>query len=470
MAATSSDKLDSFYRINVESRNKLCSCNRIAEKGVSCAKCKKKYHYSCVNTTNTTKSWKCSDCLRSECDVAEIKTDPLKSCLCETLKKELRMVKKELKCSKTIISLLTNELQKREAVNKELCKNEKFEVSSINYDSELSVHTRTQNTLLKEKQFADASREKQSNVPKRQPHIRKPKILITADSHGRDCARNILNLASDKYEIEGKVMPGAPTSVILQNCDLKKLTNEDYAVIWAGANDVAKNEANMAIHCLQNALSTLQNTNVIVTGVPHRHDLPEWSCVNKEIQFTNRKLTKIVKGFHNACFINTPSDKDLYTAHGLHLNATGKEVMAKSILNSVKTNREVYKMAIALKWKDTAADKESVKTDTQTNVMQKTTESSKMNHVSETSTITQGQIIPKRAVQKLGGSNYVAGKKTSYKKEDQVTQRRRRSNYTQAVKKPTGGIRRSTRRRNPLPRDQDFWWDQQMSHREKQFK
>lgn len=186
MAATSSDKLDSLYRINEESRNKLCSCNRIAEKGVSCVKCKKKYHYSCVNTTITTKSWKCSDCLQSESDVAEIKTDPLKSCLCETLKKELRMVRKELKCSKTIISLLTNELQKREAVNKELCKNEKFEVSSTNYDSELSVHTRTQNTLLKEKQFADASREKQFNVPKRQPHIRKPKILITADSHGRE--------------------------------------------------------------------------------------------------------------------------------------------------------------------------------------------------------------------------------------------------------------------------------------------
>lgn len=469
MATTSSENSNSIYEISEKSRNKLCSCNIRAEKGVICVKCKRKFHYSCANATDRVKNWKCSDCFSSERDdMNEIKTDYLKTCACEKLKNELRIVRNELKYSKTIISLLTNELQKRESGNKAMCQNNNFEASEIKHDKQHSVHATTSNVIVKEKQSTDASVEKQSIASERQSQSRKPKIFVASDSHGRDCARNLLSLASNKYEIEGKVIPGAPTSVILQKCnDLQMLTNEDYAVIWAGANDVAKNEANLALHSLQKALSTLHNTNVIVVGVPHRHDLPVWSCVNKEIESTNRKLSKIVKGFFNAGFINTPSNKDLYTAHGLHLNATGKEIIATRIHESVETDSEVYKTPIALTWKDTAVYKESVKTDTGTNSSGRTTES--LNNVSENSTITQEKTIPKRSVQKLIPvvSNDVSGKKTCLKNTDQVAERRISSGQVQAVKKPAGGIRRSTRRRKALHRDQDFWWDQRLFHRRK---
>ena len=31
--------------------------------------------------------------------------------------------------------------------------------------------------------------------------------------------------------------------------------------------------------------------------VPHRHDLPEWSCVNSEVTAFNRKLVKLMKPY-----------------------------------------------------------------------------------------------------------------------------------------------------------------------------
>jgi hypothetical protein len=37
------------------------------------------------------------------------------------------------------------------------------------------------------------------------------------------------------------------------------------------------------------------NTNIILLDIPHRYDLEESSCVNKEIQIFNRKLSKVTK-------------------------------------------------------------------------------------------------------------------------------------------------------------------------------
>jgi hypothetical protein len=38
-----------------------------------------------------------------------------------------------------------------------------------------------------------------------------------------------------------------------------------------------------------------QNTNILIVTAPHRHDLQESSCVNKEIKLFNSKLQKIMK-------------------------------------------------------------------------------------------------------------------------------------------------------------------------------
>lgn len=71
-------------------------------------------------------------------------------------------------------------------------------------------------------------------------------------------------------------------------------------------------------------------------SVPHRHDLMESSCVNKEITISNRKVRKWAKALTNTTVLDIIKDKSQYTKHGLHLNADGKHKMAEKISEHIK--------------------------------------------------------------------------------------------------------------------------------------
>ena len=64
---------------------------------------------------------------------------------------------------------------------------------------------------------------------------------------------------------------------------------------------------------------------------PRRYDLQETSRANKEIEVFNRKLHKVVKTADNAKVLQADLSRKDFTCHGLHLNISGKEKMAKLI-------------------------------------------------------------------------------------------------------------------------------------------
>ena len=89
-------------------------------------------------------------------------------------------------------------------------------------------------------------------------------------------------------------------------------------------------------HFVQN-----KNTNVIIMDAPHRFDLEESSCFNKEVKVFNRKLNKIMKRCNHIKVTDTSAKRDYYTQHGLHMNKTGKEWItrkATSIINKLFAN------------------------------------------------------------------------------------------------------------------------------------
>ena len=58
---------------------------------------------------------------------------------------------------------------------------------------------------------------------------------------------------------------------------------------------------------------------------PHKHDLHETSCVNKEIGVFNRKLHTVMKTEDNMEIIQANVSRNDFTLRGLHLNISGKE-------------------------------------------------------------------------------------------------------------------------------------------------
>ena len=72
-------------------------------------------------------------------------------------------------------------------------------------------------------------------------------------------------------------------------------------------------------------------------GVQHGFDLPDTSCVNKEVDPFKHKLMKIVKPFKLATLLKFERKREHFTRHGVHLNATGKALAAKLIFNWVNS-------------------------------------------------------------------------------------------------------------------------------------
>jgi hypothetical protein len=71
------------------------------------------------------------------------------------------------------------------------------------------------------------------------------------------------------------------------------------------------------------------NTTVMILGIPHRHDLVEYSRVNRAIQVFNHKLKKVANSFKHVTITECHYNREYFTKHGMHLNRRGKGLVAK---------------------------------------------------------------------------------------------------------------------------------------------
>ena len=145
------------------------------------------------------------------------------------------------------------------------------------------------------------------------------------------------NLDTD-FEIQGYINPGTGLKTISTSAkrDIQQLTTQDVVVMWGGSNDVGRNETKQGINWIQNFVETNKHTNIILMEVPHRYDLIEDSCVNKEVVKFNHIIRKRMKAHGNAEVMKIHVDRSAFTKHGQHMNTTGKEEMAKKIAESIK--------------------------------------------------------------------------------------------------------------------------------------
>jgi len=113
--------------------------------------------------------------------------------------------------------------------------------------------------------------------------------------------------------------------------DIQQLSKKDVVVVWGGLKDLGKNETEQSINWIQSFVETSKRTNTIQMEVPHRHDLIKDSCVNKKVDKFNTIIRKHIKVHENAEVMKVNLDRKTLTKHGQHMNAMGKEMMAKKV-------------------------------------------------------------------------------------------------------------------------------------------
>jgi hypothetical protein len=175
---------------------------------------------------------------------------------------------------------------------------------------------------------------------------KKQKIVIIGDSHARGYAAEISSVLGKDFEVTGTVIPGAGLENITNSANNERSTlgKSDTVIVIGGANDINKNETNTGLKHLRNFAENRRNTNIMVMTAPHRYVLHGSSCVNNEVAVFNRKLHKVVKTVENVKSIQAPLNRNDFTRLGMHLNASGKEKVAKLIGESIRkltTKKEI---------------------------------------------------------------------------------------------------------------------------------
>jgi hypothetical protein len=71
---------------------------------------------------------------------------------------------------------------------------------------------------------------------------------------------------------------------------MTQVTREEIVVLCGGAKDVADNNCVVGMKHILDLLINSTHTNAILSSVPHRHDLINDSCINREVKVFNRSL------------------------------------------------------------------------------------------------------------------------------------------------------------------------------------
>ena len=128
--------------------------------------------------------------------------------------------------------------------------------------------------------------------------------------------------------------PGSNTDSLIGivKGEVGKLTMNDFLKICSGTNDIDKNHSRNAFKNITDFITSVNHTNIILIGVPHRYDVTNDSHVNSKIRTLNCQLQKLAKICNHVNIIEPANSRFLYTRHGLHLNDSGKELLSNQLV------------------------------------------------------------------------------------------------------------------------------------------
>lgn len=159
-------------------------------------------------------------------------------------------------------------------------------------------------------------------------------ICIESDSHGRHIAGLLQSLVPSTIKVNGICKPGAK---LLDVTSGSPPPPGSCSIVIAGTNDVVEGEQKTIFKHLEHCLTDrLRTSNVIVSTLPHRHDLSPDHPVNKQVLTVNAYIEELCKRYSGLIFFNINLiGRRFFTGHGLHLSIKGKHLLAKLLLRAI---------------------------------------------------------------------------------------------------------------------------------------
>jgi hypothetical protein len=196
------------------------------------------------------------------------------------------------------------------------------------------------------------------------PSKKKHKIIILGDSHIKGLSEKISNSLDSSYSVMGVSKPDADLDAITSPSHFKtdNFLKNDVIILCGGTTGISRNETNKGLRCFKQFAMKTSNTNIIILDAPHRHDLGELSCVNKEVIVFNRKPHKVMKLFQHVQLLNMNVNRNFFTRHGLRMNSSGKSCISGIIVKSISVlfSAKQDRPSINLTWPDESDSSKNV--------------------------------------------------------------------------------------------------------------
>jgi hypothetical protein len=133
---------------------------------------------------------------------------------------------------------------------------------------------------------------------------------------------------------------------------------DDVLIVWGGSNNISRNNMREAITNATDFVKNSRQSNIILMSAPHRHDLTQSSCVNKEVARFNSLMRKVIKQNSNTHFLEINSDRSHFTTHGMHMNSKCKDLTAQLLAKHIgsMTDPPQPPPPISIPWEMKSAD------------------------------------------------------------------------------------------------------------------
>ncbi|KAG8263734.1 hypothetical protein J6590_025824 [Homalodisca vitripennis] len=160
----------------------------------------------------------------------------------------------------------------------------------------------------------------------------------TRDSHVRGLVGHVRRRVARRTRVDGFCNPGAK----LLDATSDVPPPGACCVIVAGTNDVASGQqCNVYRHLERRIVTRLLTSSVVVSTLPHRHDLPPCHKINQEVELLNARIEELCARYRGAVVLDfNQISRSAFTSHGMHLKQSSKHLLADLLIDCVqKLNR-----------------------------------------------------------------------------------------------------------------------------------
>lgn len=183
---------------------------------------------------------------------------------------------------------------------------------------------------------ADQAQVQESSQQEPKIENKKIRVVVVADSHGRDLGKSIGCKLTNKYDVSVFVKPEKAIH------ESKSMRGCDWLVVMGGSNDIGKSPLSKIPEDVKLLLPVSRKCKLIINTIPRRQHHSEGTeqNLNKIMRLANFCIHETVNSSRDKCAKNIRLnflDKKIASEHikedGMHLNANGKEILCKSIIH-----------------------------------------------------------------------------------------------------------------------------------------